>query len=177
MNGEYRAVGKVNELRALIRTQSLRVLLWLSKRHRVCGIDVAVVASGHDEAPLLDKISGAISLIAEVDPRRYKRITADLDVIVCIRAVYALGQYNRRLRACILDLDYVARTTSPAQIAIVIVHEALHARLHRAGVPFSEHRAERFEQACIRAELDFAKKIRGGEQLVEWVQQRLALHS
>lgn len=163
--------------RNAVRIRALQVGLWLSPEQRVHGVQVVVFGGKSEEGALVSKIREALTLIAQVDPKRFCRLSRDIEYIACIRAVYALGQYIDQARACVLDLDYVRRTTDPAQIAIVIVHEAIHARLHRAGVLFSTERASRIERACAREEVRFAKRIPGADQLLEWTKERLRVYS
>jgi hypothetical protein len=57
-----------------------------------------------------------------------------------------------------------------ALLALSIVHEATHARL--AGVPVTWDNLARVEGICHAQELNFAKRVSGGQALVDYVQAK-----
>lgn len=56
---------------------------------------------------------------------------------------------------------------------MTLVHEATHARLHRAGVRYTHDLRERIEAICLKAEIDFGRRLPGAEQLVAEAQTAL----
>lgn len=160
-----------------VRIRALQLGLCLSPEQRSHGMQIVVFGGKSEEDMLVGKIHEALALITRIDPKRFRRLSSDLKYVACVRAVHALGQYIEQVRACVLDLDYVRRTTDPTQIAIVIVHEATHARLRRAGVRFSAERAARIERTCVREEVRFAQKIPGADLLLRWAEERLRVYS
>jgi len=64
---------------------------------------------------------------------------------------------------------------SEAQIAATILHEAMHARLHRLGVAVGAADRARQERFCRRAEVEFGRLVPGGEPIVKRALESLAL--
>ena len=78
------------------------------------------------------------------------------------------GAYFPDQRACMVELTFaVNRDFRPAQIAATILHEAMHARLHRLGFPLEMTDRARQERFCRRAEIEFGRAVPGGEPIVE----------
>jgi hypothetical protein len=136
-------------------------------------VQVVVLGRGNDEEQIVAKVEAALRLIMRVDGRRYTVLSQYVQAVVCTRGVVALGQYLRAARVCLVDTDYIRRTIEPEQLAVVIVHEASHARLHRAGIRYGRNRESRIERICVREELRFARKIPDAKKLVEWITARL----
>jgi hypothetical protein len=107
---------------------------------------------------LFDQIGAALQLIVTTDPRRYARIRRDLKRVLLTLA--SGGQYLPRLETCRIGIDYVRRS-SPLEVAMMIVHEATHARLWRAGYRYEAANRGRIERICVRAETTFAARIPG----------------
>jgi hypothetical protein len=78
------------------------------------------------------------------------------------------GEYDFELDMYVLQFQYVVSPeTSPARLALTIVHEAMHARLARLSIAYSEQLRARVERICIAAEIDLAGKLPGGESLAQ----------
>jgi hypothetical protein len=85
-----------------------------------------------------------------------------------------LAEFNSKLRACVLDERFVlAETTQPEEIAVVIVHEATHARLENLGIGYDDGQRDRIEAICVRRELAFAKRLPNGHPKRERVEATL----
>jgi hypothetical protein len=117
-----------------------------------------VALTAADAEPLIAKITGALSLIAEVDPRRFARMQGDVDQIVVMPLNDEGGSYVQRSRTCYLSDGFVT-ARSDLTIAFVLVHEATHARIERAGVRQWRDRKARYERICVAAELAFASRL------------------
>lgn len=78
---------------------------------------------------------------------------------------------------CELQENFVrAETTSIAQIASAIVHEATHARLMRLGFGYEEPKRLRIERICFGAQRGFARRLPDGEELVKEVEESQAYY-
>ena len=55
----------------------------------------------------------------------------------------------------------------------MIIHEATHARLDKAGHRYKGEQREQIERACVDAEISFAERIPGTEDSVKSVQRLL----
>jgi len=69
---------------------------------------------------------------------------------------------------CELQEEFVrAESTSVAQIASAIVHEATHARLMRLGLGYEEPKRLRIERICFDSERAFVRRLPDGDKLLE----------
>jgi hypothetical protein len=76
--------------------------------------------------------------------------------------VTAGGDYfDWDIDAHIVDLRTL-RAASVLELATLIAHEAVHARLMHAGIPYSEPLKARIETLCVKEEIALATKLPGG---------------
>lgn len=142
-----------------------RLALRLSKSRVVDGLWLGVALSFEPE-PILNRVEEALRLIQTYDQHRYNRLIRDLERVWVCDIPGAMGNFDKSIRACKLDREFVAADrSSPELIATTIVHEATHARLDRCGISYEEELRPRIEAACIRRELAFATRLPMGEQL------------
>ena len=148
---------------------------FLGPRREIRGLELRVLLPDKDElATALTKVQEALDLISTYDPRRSRRLHRDLRRI-WVGATPHRGEYDSELDMCVLQFQYVVSPeTSPARLALTIVHEAMHARLARSGIGYSEALRARVERMCIAAEIDFADRLPGGAPLAQAARQRLA---
>jgi hypothetical protein len=123
----------------------------------------------HEE--VFARIGQAVHLIETVDRHRFARIRRDLKHILVRQGTGA--QYWLITGTCALGLADVQRRSVPT-IALMIVHEATHARLNNCGVyPWLSLRA-RLEHRCLKEERSFALLLgdagySGVDKLLEWL--------
>ena len=152
-----------------------RLELRLCTARRVDGLWV-VVAFGTEPEPILRRVEEALRLIRKYDQLRYNRLTRDLERVWVRDIPGAIGNFNKSMRVCTLDREFVVAERSSAElIAAIIVHEATHARLDRCGIDYKEELRSRIEAVCIRRELAFATKLPSGAQLRENAERSLEL--
>ena len=120
-----------------------------------------------DTGDALRRLDRALELIERYTPHHFRRLQRDFDRILVER--YACrGAYLPAQRACLVELTFaVNRDFSEAQIAATILHEAMHARLHRLGFPLAMTDRARQERFCRRAEIEFGLAVPGGSPIVE----------
>ncbi|MDG4880926.1 hypothetical protein [Mesorhizobium sp. WSM4884] len=110
-----------------------------------------------------DKIVGALDVIREFDPVRYKRLLRDVRQVLVTVLPASVAQWAETSQACELDERYlVSETTTPERVASTIVHEATHARLMRCGIGYEEKLRDRVERVCLRREIAFAARLPAG---------------
>lgn len=154
------------------------VALRLSTARQIDGLWVGVAFAGEAAEPIFRRVEDALLLIKENDRLRYGRLIRDLERVWVRDLPGALGSFNKTLRACSLDREFVlAETTHPELIATTIVHEATHARIESCGIGYEEKLRPRIEAACFRRELAFAKKLPNGEQVQEQAERSLVEHA
>jgi hypothetical protein len=111
------------------------------------------------------KVKRALDLLAERDPSTYRRVQRYVRYIqIGGNHRGYLGKWLDVADVCELVRSYVeSQTTTPLHIASTIVHESTHARLHRWGLGYEEHRRFRIERLCFLAQRAFAERVGGDE--------------
>ena len=129
----------------------------VARKTRHHGVTVGLFLLG-DQSPLLllERVTNALDLIAEVDPRRYRRLQHD-DVRLLVEDG-PMCQYLSMTNTCVLSLDAV-QNRPREQLALAIIHEAAHARLYRAGVGFERKHQARQERCCVLEQIDFLRRL------------------
>lgn len=138
------------------------LLIWLSERRIVEGCEVLVV--GEDSEEVFRKVGDALRLVREYGPRFHARLRRDVRRLLLTDT--AGGTYLPGLNTCRIGIDYVRRVP-PLDLAMMIVHEATHARLSRLGFPYVGECRERIERACVDTEITFARRVPGSEAAIE----------
>lgn len=142
-----------------LRVLMLRSLLASVRPVHAYGIDIFDIRA----VPETDRISvpvvEALRIIAATDPKTLKRIVSSTPrILILPAAADSLGQFWWEVRACALDAGHVARDP-PAEIAVTLVHEMTHARLHRLGFRYTRKLRSRLENICAKAERHFALRL------------------
>lgn len=141
----------------MLRDRALdRLLVRHSRCSLVEGIEVCVHANDGEYDAVLAKVGAALRLIGELDPRRLERLRQDVRSILVIHAGQSAFGYASRLMQ--LDLPLVTRG-SAGMVAIVIVHEAAHARLAAAGIITTRHTEARIERRCVLEQIAFMRLL------------------
>lgn len=129
------------------------------------GLSVVVENSRPDiaTADVLARLDESLALVEQYQPWRLRHLRRDLRHLRVMRFP-SRGAYFPEHRACLVELTFLARRDiGPATVASTIVHEGMHARVHRfrayhgtlgLDVAGADRRA-REERLCRRAELDF----------------------
>lgn len=114
----------------------------------------------------LDRIDESLGLIERVQPIRFRQIVRDLRCVWVRGLSGKRGEYNHTVRACsIAESAFEGHYNRPEEIALIIIHEATHARLTRLGIDYDEAIRSRVEAICHRRELSFAKLL-GDDQAI-----------
>jgi hypothetical protein len=152
-----------------------RFCFLLGRRHDLFGIEVRVLLADRAELEIvLVKLREAFDLLRTHDSRRFAQLRKGVRYI-WVGATHNTAEYWVDLNMCVLQFDYVlSAKTSAADLAQTLVHEAMHARLHRLGFGYEEHERDRIERICVRAEIDFVERLSGEASLVADAERRLA---
>ena len=135
---------------------------WRFARRTVTrGCDVRVwLSSERSAAPCVAKVAAALELIEWHDPQRFRRMQKDLTSIFIAGGFSGYGCYVPELKMCALNQLYVEpEDFTAAEMAMVIIHEATHARLHQAGIRIDRALSARIEHRCFTEELSFAARL------------------
>lgn len=108
---------------------------------------------------VLDRLDDSLALIQQYQPWRLAHLRRDLKHIRVMRFP-TRGAYFPEHRACMVELTFLnRRDIGPATIASTIIHEGMHARVHRMGVSQDNRDRAHEERICRRAELEFGQAL------------------
>jgi hypothetical protein len=133
--------------------------------HEVHGLPVVVVNSRPDirTADVLARLDRSLGLLQQHVPWHFRRLARDFSRLLVIRYP-CRGAYDPNDGTCIVELTFCANPRhGDPEVAATILHEAMHARLHAAGLPLDFEDRARQERFCRRAELEFGELVPGGE--------------
>lgn len=108
---------------------------------------------------VLARLDESIALIERFQPWRLRHLRRDLKQFRVIRFP-CRGAYFPAERSCMVELTFLARRDiGAATVASTIVHEGMHARVHRMGVSEAARDRAHEERICRRAELEFGQAL------------------
>ncbi len=110
-----------------------------------------------DHNVLFRKVAETLELIRERDPRRYARLVRDVPRITLTKSPTP-GVFVPKFGGVFLDVLHVINA-SLHQLSLTVVHEATHARLHRAGIRVDSANRGRIERLCLEQEIRFAVSL------------------
>lgn len=149
-----------------------RCVVWFLVRcaDRVEVGGIALVDVAHSGQSLAAKMRGALDLIERTEPRRMRRIRTDVHRIVLIAA--GPPEYWPGAKGFALPVRSVVELDE-ARLALLLVHEATHARLWNAGIRYRPSLRARIEKLCVNEEEAFARKLGcSGSVLLELAAKR-----
>lgn len=133
------------------------IVRW-SHKEEIKGVNVAVFDDEEVARSVFTAAAAALDLIATHDPLRLRRIRHDVDRIL-FTSLPSGADYRHDINACRIEIE-IAQKYSALELAMYIVHEAMHARLSHCGIGYDrDELRERVERACARAEVDFASRL------------------
>lgn len=136
---------------------------------RLHDLDVVVENTRPDvaTADVLARLAEALGLIAAHTPHYWRHLRRDFARLLVARYP-CRGAYFPDTGVCLVELTFVVnRDFTTAQVAATVLHEGMHARLHRLGFPFDMEDRARQERFCRRAEVEFGRLAPGGGPVVE----------
>ena len=108
---------------------------------------------------VVERLDEALALIERYQPWRLTHLRRDLKHIRVMRFP-TRGAYFPEHRACLVELTFLnRRDIGAATVASTIIHEGMHARVHRMGVPTENRDFAHEERICRRAELEFGQSL------------------
>jgi hypothetical protein len=110
-------------------------------------------------ADVVARLDESLALIEKYQPWRLRHLRRDLKQIRVMRFP-TRGAYFPQHRACMVELTFLnRRDIGAATVASTIVHEGMHARVHRMGVREEGRDRAHEERICRRAELEFGQAL------------------
>ncbi len=123
---------------------------------------------------LFDKVCDAVRLIDQYNPARFARLKRDLRGLWITETGGNHAEYHYWAQLCVLDRSHLLKQeVSAVHVASIIVHEATHARLFRAGFGYEPEMRVRIERVCFKAEIAFASRLPDGQALIEQAHAQL----
>lgn len=116
-----------------------------------------------------NRISAALDLVRRTHPIGWVRVQRYLSRIL----LFDTGSpgYISFLRAVLFGKAELEKA-SLEQIALVLTHEATHARLHRLKITPARFTERRIEQACLKRELALARCLPQSDQWIAFVRAK-----
>jgi hypothetical protein len=156
-------------LRELLNALSGRTSGSPVTRHEVLGIPVVINNTRSDIATedIVARLRRTLAMIQQYVPHHFRHLERDFAMIVVERFA-CRGAYFHEQRACLVELTFTVNSDfSDAEVAATILHEAMHARLHRLGFPLEMEDRARQERFCRRAEIEFGRLVPNGDRVIE----------
>jgi hypothetical protein len=141
--------------------------------HEVRGIPVTVTNTRPDidTAQVIARLDRTLALIERYTPHYFRHLEKDF-AFIDVRRFACRGAYFPEIRACLVELTFTVNPEfSDAEVAATILHEGMHARLHRLGFPLEMEDRACQERFCRRAEIEFGQLVPNGERVLaraEW---------
>ncbi len=105
---------------------------------------------------------GALGLVREYDPRRYKRIIRHIGWIVNEFALSRGMEYEARNRVCSVEFSEAAGIAQELLVAVYasgLIHEATHGVVISHGIPYDDQMRIRIEQLCVKEQNRFLVRL------------------
>jgi len=152
-----------------------RALFALSRHRTSDGVTFSLfMRSVADFNIAFDKFAMALALLREHSPRSLRAVQAHTPRVFGI-GIAAMGQYLPLSDLCLVDDELLLGSAlTPSRLACTLVHEATHARLNHAGIPYRSENKIRVERMCTRAEIQAAKTFADWSDLQVELERRMA---
>lgn len=147
-----------------------KISLALVPRERYRGFELVSFVGDKGLAILRQKIGEGLDVIQAFDGRRSVQVAERLPRFILVSG--GGDHFSPVLRAHMVDANQLSTRTN-AQMALNIVHEATHARVHSAGIPMTEDTASRIERICVREQIAFAQRLPDCEQTIRQLEKVL----
>lgn len=129
-------------------------------------VDVLNTRPDIDTEQVYERIAGALALIRQYQPRRFRRMQRDFARIL-VQRYPCRGAFYPDTRTCITELTFsVNPDFSLAQVASSMVHEGIHARARAMCHEYHPEQLPREERLCRRAEVEFGLAVPNGQPVV-----------
>ena len=138
-------------------------------RRTVRGIDVLLENTRPDisDDDVFARLDAVLALIERYAPARLRRMRKDIAGID-IKRFACRGAFFGDTRRILCELTFIVnRDFSLAEIASSMLHEAVHARVHAAGVFRTPASLAKEERLCRATELWWGHTVPDGEKVIE----------
>lgn len=147
------------------------LILALYPHERVAGKRVIFTDLKAPRDRCVASLREALHVLGERDPRNYRRVLRYSRHFVVWPGHYFATDHMGGIQ---LAASYLLEA-DPAQLAAVLVHEAVHLRIRRYGVTSHPTTVARVELRCVKEEANFLRRIPGdGEQWAREAEEELS---
>ena len=138
-----------------------RLFFRLSKKEYIAGIEVGISTGKAEKKQIIRaKLTEALALLERYDQRRFAYLKRDVPRILALGQPHYRGIWFQSIALCELNDNWMLKSeTTPVEIAGVLAHEAMHARLHRWGFGYEEKDRVKIERVCFNASRAFALRL------------------
>lgn len=105
---------------------------------------------------IMKKLDRALAVVEMTDGRWLRHLTAR------VRRIIVTDTGRPRFRWAVRGVDLpaaVVMNASDESLAVLLVHESTHARLHDRGIRPNQDTIDRVEEVCVRRQAAFSRKI------------------
>lgn len=156
-------------VRALPRSAAAHLLFLFSRRSSLGRISL-VDASRTSSRDADKKLDEALLLIATTLPAVHRRLQRDVRRVVLLEA--GGPEYWPFVNAIVLTKS-VVQGAEVALLAMLLVHEGVHARLWHMGIGYPRQLRARIEQLCVVEEVRLARGLPNAEELIAFAEEKL----
>jgi hypothetical protein len=144
-----------------------------SSRLAIRGFELRFVER-NDVELLGSKLDAAIALVQDYDPATFDKLRIAMPRILVANTPGTLARYHRQQEICEIRADYLRhQSTTAAYVAMALVHEGMHARVHARRLANKGLTLIREERLAARAELTLAERLPAAAELVEYARKRI----
>ena len=148
-----------------VRKVHQTLTLAIADKISINGIVVSTAASDISADLLRLRFEQAFGLIAENDHRWIRRLQQDVAGIIVLDGEHS--SYWATTNVIHVASDAISDHSSEL-LAALLVHEAVHARIHLQGVRSWPDIRRRIEGSCLDQQIDFLRRLPNGGALLEY---------
>lgn len=160
-----------------LQTLSHRAMYLLGDKRRLEGFEVSLAVDKGELRRVLLLLGRALHLLGSVRPDLLRAFRRDCRRIVVWPGIFAGGSWLGSLRMCVLDRQVFRREPDAAvvsHVALLLVHEGVHARLEHYGIYTNPANELRVERLCTLAQLRVARRLPNASVWLRALETQLA---
>ncbi|MEZ4588987.1 MAG: hypothetical protein R2909_21660 [Gemmatimonadales bacterium] len=151
--------------------------IWASRTELV-GVPIRSFLIEDSRTPmLLDRLRDGLVALRTHGPLYWRWLARHVDHLLVQNHPGVHGAFHAEGPYVLISAEFLGRdTTTPLDVAVLIVHEVTHARIDAAGAEYVPNVAIRVERVCIRHEIAFARSLPDelGAKLLPRIEYRYA---
>lgn len=147
-----------------VRLAMVRLTIAFSAKRLINGVEVVNQTDQNRSEEYFEDVQAALAVLEQYAPWYLKTVQRNLERILI---VYQPGStYWAFVKSCALS-RVTLESQPPPWVASIILHEAVHGRLHRRGIRYEGQLRSRIEHICLKHQLLLLARVPDSEHLVE----------